>query len=466
MSKPSRTENDSLGKIEVPSSALWGAQTQRALINFSISDDHIPLEIIHSLAKIKEASAMVNYKLGVIDKEKTSLIVKAAKEIYEGLHNKEFPLSVWQSGSGTQTNMNVNEVISNLISKCNGETLGSHKPVHPNDHVNRSQSTNDTFPAAIHIATIVKTREELLPELKQLIFLLGTKQKEWSDIIKIGRTHLQDAVPITLGQEVKGWKGQIEQAYRRIEESLTELYSLPLGGTAVGTGLTSPEDFETEIISELRRLTGIPFISAENKFAIMASHDGLVNSMSMLKLLAASLLKIVNDIRFLSCGPRAGIGELNLPSNEPGSSIMPGKINPTQCESMSMVCTQIIGLETAVSIAGSGGHLQMNAYKPLIGYNIIKALDLLSSSCKSCRINMLSGITPNKEIIKSYLDQSLMLITALTPEIGYEKSCEIAQLAYKESTTLRKAAMKLGYINNERFDEIVKPISMLNNKNR
>ena len=464
MSGSLRKEYDSLGEVFVPSHALWGAQTQRALSNFEVGNEQVPIEIIQSLAAIKQASAIVNEKLGVLEKDKSLLIVHAAKEISQGLHSHEFPLSIWQSGSGTQTNMNVNEVISNLISKNLGKPMGSYDPIHPNDHVNRSQSTNDTFPAAIHIATIKKAREELLPEIKELIILLKNKSNEWKDVIKIGRTHLQDAVPITLGQEVSSWVFQIEEAYRRIEESLLELHALPLGGTAVGTGLTTPQNFDNEIISQLNQICDLKLSSCKNKFAIMSSHDGLVNTMSKLKLLAICLLKIVNDIRLLSCGPRAGISELQLPENEPGSSIMPGKVNPTQCESMSMICTQVIGMEVSVSMAGSGGHLQMNAYKPLIGFNIIKSIDLLTSSCKSCRKKMFEGIEPNFKKIESYLNQSLMLVTVLTPEIGYKKACEIAQYAYKESTNLRDAATKLGHISADRFDEIVQPIKMVNNK--
>ena len=464
MSELFRIEYDSMGPIEVPNESLWGAQTQRSLLNFSISEDRIPKELIYALAKIKRAAATVNGHLASLDEKKRRSIVKAADEIANGLHDDHFPLRVWQTGSGTQTNMNVNEVISNIASKANGEPLGSHRPVHPNDDVNQSQSTNDTFPAAIHIATVEGIRKKLLPEIAQLIDVLAQKSCEWDEIIKIGRTHLQDAVPITLGQEASAWKDQIAAAYCRIEGTLEELYELPLGGTAVGTGLNAPYQFDVEITAEISRLTAIPFKSAPNKFAIMASHDGLVNTMSQLRLLAVTLLKIVNDIRLLACGPRAGLGELNLPENEPGSSIMPGKVNPTQCEAMAMVCTQVMGLDAAVAMAGSGGHLQMNAYKPLIGFNLLHSIDLLHDACKSCRTAMLIGIKPNLSKIKSDLDRSLMLVTALAPQIGYEKASEIARMAHQENINLREATKKLGYLNETDFDRMIDPASMTSPK--
>ncbi len=461
MSEHYRIEHDSLGVVEVPSKALWGSQTQRSLLNFCISEDRIPIELIYALAKIKKAAATVNNRLKVLDKKKRDLIINAANEISQGLHNDQFPLKVWQTGSGTQTNMNVNEVISNIASKISGEPLGSYKPLHPNDHVNRSQSTNDTFPAAIHIAAVEGITKKLLPELAILIEIFSQKSNDWKEIVKIGRTHLQDAVPITLGQEASAWQEQVSTAYKRIEESLKELYPLPLGGTAIGTGLNSPTNFDVEIVAEISELTRLPFKVADNKFAIMASHDGLVNTMSQLKLLAVSLLKIVNDLRLLSSGPRAGLGELKLPENEPGSSIMPGKVNPTQCEAMAMVCTQIMGLDLAVAMAGSGGHLQMNAYKPLIGFNLLHSIELLHDASRSCRTSMLEGIKPNQEKIQEYLDQSLMLVTALTPSIGYKKASEIAQLANKQKISLRQAALELGYISEVDFDRIINPNSML-----
>ncbi len=461
MSNMKRLEKDSLGSIDVPKNALWGAQTQRSILNFAIGDDVIPLEIIHSIAQIKASAARVNNHLGLINTEISQFIIEASSEIIEGQHNDQFPLKVWQTGSGTQTNMNVNEVISNIASKRLNKPLGSHNPIHPNDHVNCSQSTNDVFPAAIQIATILSLKESLIPELQRLINLLYQKSREWKDIIKIGRTHLQDAVPLTLGQEVSGWGSQLETALRRIEINLEELYPLPLGGTAIGTGINTPKNFDNLIALDIAAKTNLPFKTANNKFAIMASHDGLVNIMSQLKLLAVSFLKIVNDLRLLSCGPRAGLSELQLPANEPGSSIMPGKINPTQCEAMSMVCTQIIGMDTSVSIAGSGGHLQMNSYKPLIGYNILTSINLIKNACKSCRKNMIEGIQPNKLKIKQYLENSLMLVTALAPSIGYEKASQIAQLAHEKNLSLREASNQLNYINQEEFDNLINPESMI-----
>jgi len=456
-----RLEKDSLGTIDVPKDALWGAQTQRSILNFAIGDELIPLEIIHAIAQIKASAAQVNNHLGLINSEITDCITKASSEIIDGKHNDQFPLKVWQTGSGTQTNMNVNEVISNIASKRLNNPLGGHDPLHPNDHVNLSQSTNDVFPAAIQIATVITLKEILIPELEKLIDLFNQKSKEWKDIIKIGRTHLQDAVPLTLGQEVSAWGAQLEAALKRIEMNLKELYPLPLGGTAIGTGLNTPKNFDNLIAHDIAKKTSLPFETATNKFAIMASHDGLVNTMSQLKLLAVTLLKIFNDLRLLSCGPRAGFSELQLPANEPGSSIMPGKINPTQCEAMAMVCTQIIGMDTSVSIAGSGGHLQMNVYKPLIGYNILKSIHLIQNASKSCRENMIKGIQPNKPKIKQYLENSLMLVTALAPSIGYEKASKIAQLAHDNNLSLREASNQLNYISQEEFDNLVDPKSMV-----
>jgi len=461
MSNMKRLEKDSLGSIDVPKDALWGAQTQRSILNFAIGDEVIPLEIIRAIAQIKASAAKVNNHLGLINKETAQFITEASLEIIAGKHNDQFPVKVWQTGSGTQTNMNVNEVICNIASKRLNNPLGSHDPIHPNDHVNCSQSTNDVFPAAIQIATIVTLKDTLIPELKKLIDVFHQKSKEWKDIIKIGRTHLQDAVPLTLGQEVSAWAAQLETALARIEINLVELYPLPLGGTAIGTGLNTPKNFDNLIALDIAKKTNLPFKTASNKFAIMASHDGLVNMMSQLKLLAVTFLKIVNDLRFLSCGPRAGLSELQLPANEPGSSIMPGKINPTQCEAMAMVCTQIIGMDTSVSIAGSGGHLQMNVYKPLIGYNILKSINLIHNACKSCRVHMIEDIQPNKEKIKEYLNNSLMMVTALAPSIGYEKACKIAQLAHKENLSLRQASSQLNFIDQEEFDNLTNPKSMI-----
>lgn len=455
-----RIEHDSMGTVEVPADVLWGAQTQRSQLNFAISDDRMPTELIHALALIKQAAASVNFRLGVLDETQRDLIINAASAIAAGLHDDQFPLRVWQTGSGTHTNMNVNEVISNLSSQASGEPLGSHRPVHPNDHVNRSQSTNDAFPSAIHIAAAEGITKQLLPELERLIEAFNNKSNAWSEIIKIGRTHLQDAVPITLGQEASAWRDQIVTARGRIQASLVELYPLPLGGTAVGTGLNASARFAEETAAELALLTGLPLSSAVNKFAVMASHDGLVNAMAQLRMLAVTLLKISNDLRLLACGPRAGLAELHLPENEPGSSIMPGKVNPSQCEAMAMVCTQVLGLDSAVAIAGSGGNLQMNVYKPLIGFNLLHSISLLHDACYNYRVAMVQGIEPNKNKIKRDLEQSLMLVTVLTPEIGYDKASEIAHLAHNQEVSLREAALELGYVSAAEFDRIVDPASM------
>ena len=455
MTDSSRLESDSMGSIEVSNLALWGAQTQRSLLHFAIGDDKIPIKLIYALTTIKQSAAIVNFKLGLITEQKKNFIINACLEILSGLHDKQFPLSVWQTGSGTQTNMNVNEVICNIAALANNDPLGSHRPLHPNDDVNQSQSTNDVFPAAIQIAAVKEITDHLLPELNRLINAFEKKVTEWNGIIKTGRTHLQDAVPLTLGQEASAWKEQLATASKRIEESMNELFPLPLGGTAIGTGINSPKEFGEKIAQAIATSTKLPFRSAKNKFAIMASHDGLVHAMSELKLLSVSLLKIVNDLRLLSCGPRAGFGELSLPANEPGSSIMPGKVNPTQCEAMAMVCTQVIALDNAVAMAGSGGHLQMNAYKPLIGFNLLQGITLLTDACRCSRVSMIEGMQPNLEKIEHNLQQSLMLVTSLAPEIGYEKASQIAQYAHKKNITLKEAAKLLGHVNENDFNRIV-----------
>jgi len=455
MTDSSRLESDSMGSIEVSNLALWGAQTQRSLLHFAIGDDKIPIKLIYALTTIKQSAAIVNFKLGLITEQKKNFIINACLEILSGLHDKQFPLSVWQTGSGTQTNMNVNEVICNIAALANNDPLGSHRPLHPNDDVNQSQSTNDVFPAAIQIAAVQEITDHLLPELNRLINAFEKKVSEWNGIIKTGRTHLQDAVPLTLGQEASAWKEQLATASKRIEESMNELFPLPLGGTAIGTGINSPKEFGEKIAQAISTSTKLPFRTAKNKFAIMASHDGLVHAMSELKLLSVSLLKIVNDLRLLSCGPRAGFGELSLPANEPGSSIMPGKVNPTQCEAMAMVCTQVIALDNAVAMAGSGGHLQMNAYKPLIGFNLLQGITLLTDACRCSRVSMIEGMQPNLEKIEHNLQQSLMLVTSLAPEIGYEKASQIAQYAHKKNITLKEAAKLLGHVNENDFNRIV-----------
>ena len=460
MTRSFRIEHDSLGPVEVSDEALWGAQTERSLRNFAISNERIPVEMIHALALIKQGCAAVNARHGVLKQELADKIISAANAIAKGQHDDQFPLKVWQTGSGTQTNMNVNEVISNLVSRREGNPLGSHQPVHPNDHVNRSQSTNDVFPAAIHIAATQKLTDSLLPAVQALIDALDIKAEAWFPIVKIGRTHLQDAVPLRLGDEVSAWRDQLKLCHSWIEDSLTPLAALPLGGTAVGTGLNAPKGFSTDVAKELCSATGLTFRPADNLFAVMAGHDSLVHAMGQLRGLAVAMLRISNDIRLLGCGPRAGLGELQLPANEPGSSIMPGKINPTQCEAMAMVCTQVIGLDAAVAAAGAGGHLQMNVFKPLIGFNLLQSIRLLSDALNSFRQNLVDGLEPNLQQIQAFVDRSLMLVTALTPRIGYEKASAIAQHAHEQGLTLKDAALDLGHISASDFDQLVDPIKM------
>ena len=461
MKKNFRLENDSMGTIKVPSEALWGAQTQRSIINFSTGEDLIPIELIYSLTVIKKAASIANFNLGLLDKEKKDLIISACTEILDGNHDKQFPLKVWQTGSGTQTNMNINEVISNIAALKTNSKLGGHYPLHPNDDVNKSQSTNDTFPAAIQISVISEILNNLVPSIKKITKVLDRKSSEWKDLIKIGRTHFQDAVPITLGQEVSAWSKQLKDAEDALLMSLDELYFLPLGGTAVGTGINCPEGFSEESIKSISADTNLHFYKSTNHFSVMASHDRLAQVMSQIKILAGALFKISNDIKILSSGPRAGIYELIIPQNEPGSSIMPGKVNPTQCEALSMVCTQIMGLEYAVSIANSSGTLQMNEYKPLIGFNILTSLRLLKNAIDNFRLRLVEGLEPNHQKIKFNLKNSLMLVTALVPKIGYEKACEIANLAFNESINLKEATIRLGYLDEYQFDELMKIDSMI-----
>jgi len=455
-----RQEHDSIGAVDVPAAALWGAQTQRSLNNFAIGHQKIPAELIHALARIKQCCAAVNGRHGLLNDQQVALIERAGQAIQTGQHDDHFPLSVWQTGSGTQTNMNVNEVISNLAAQESGENLGSHRPLHPNDHINRSQSTNDVFPAAIHVAAALQLQQELLPELKRLIASLDAKADAWQDIIKIGRTHLQDAVPLRLGDEVSAWRDRLSDGAHWLTTAHQDLLALPLGGTAVGSGLNTPDRFAHEVCAELASRTGSDFQPADNLFAVMAGHDSLVQTMAQLRRLAVTLLTIANDIRLLACGPRAGLGELLLPANEPGSSIMPGKVNPTQCEAMAMVCTQVIGMDAAVAAAGAGGHLQMNVYKPLIGYNLIEGIRLLQDACQCFRLNLLTGIEANRDLIAFYVEQSLMLVTALTPVIDYVKAYAIAQHAHRDGLTLREAAMQSGAITGERFDQLIDPAAM------
>ena len=455
-----RQEHDSMGCVQVPSEALWGAQTQRSCNNFAIGSQRIPTELIHALALIKGCCAAVNGRHDLLTAQQVQAIERAAAAIADGSHDHQFPLSVWQTGSGTQTNMNVNEVISNLAARDAGCPLGSHDPVHPNDHVNRSQSTNDAFPAAIHMAAVLLLQDSLLPELDRLITSLDQKASSWMDIVKIGRTHLQDAVPLRLGDEVSAWRDQIHQGRAWLNQAREEMLALPLGGTAVGSGLNTPPGFSRDVAHLLAERTATPFHPAPNLFAVMAGHDALVQAMAQLRRLAVSLLKIANDIRLLACGPRAGIGELLLPANEPGSSIMPGKVNPTQCEALAMVCTQVIGLDAAVAAAGAGGQLQMNVYKPLIGANLLQGINLLNDSCRCFRLNLVEGMEPDRDKIAAFVDRSLMLVTALTPEIGYELSSAIAQHAHQEGLSLREAAIQLGHITAERFDALMNPAVM------
>ena len=455
-----RQEHDSMGSVEVPAEALWGAQTQRSCNNFAIGNQLIPAELIHALARIKGCCAEINGRHELLTAQQVQAIERAAAAISEGTHDNQFPLSVWQTGSGTQTNMNVNEVISNLAARDTGHALGSHDPVHPNDHVNRSQSTNDAFPAAIHVAAVLLLQNDLLPELDRLIASLDEKAGSWMDIIKIGRTHLQDAVPLRLGDEVSAWRDQIHQGREWLDKARMDMLALPLGGTAVGSGLNTPAGFSSDVVNLLAERTTTAFHPAPNLFAVMAGHDALVQAMAQLRRLAVSLLKIANDIRLLSCGPRAGLGELLLPANEPGSSIMPGKVNPTQCEALAMVCTQVIGLDAAVAAAGAGGHLQMNVYKPLIGANLLQGINLLNDACRCFRLNLVDGMKPDRERIAAFVERSLMLVTALTPEIGYRSASAIAQHAHREGLSLRDAAMELGHISPERFDALMNPAVM------
>ncbi len=456
-----RQETDSIGSIAVKSDRYWGAQTQRSLYYFDIGADLMPKEVIRSFGILKKSAALVNQNLGKLDKDLAKLIIQAADEVISGALDDHFPLKVWQTGSGTQTNMNVNEVISNRAIELFGGTLGSKSPIHPNDHVNMSQSSNDTFPTAMHIAAVLSLKEKLLPELKDLISLFGQKSQEFAEIIKVGRTHLMDAVPLTLGQEFSGYHSQLSKNLTRIENSLNDLYELAIGGTAVGTGLNTHRDFADMVAKEIATLTNMSFVSAENKFAALASHDGLVSSSGALKTLACSLMKIANDIRWLGSGPRCGLGELILPANEPGSSIMPGKVNPTQCEAMTMVCAQVIGNDTTIALSGSQGNFELNVFKPVMIFNYLNSVELLSSACHSFREHMLTGLQPNLEQIATHLNNSLMLVTALNPHIGYDKAAAVAKVAHSEGITLQEAAVKLGILTKEEFASLVRPGDML-----
>ena len=450
-----RLETDSLGPVTVEAQHYWGAQTQRAIRSFAIGADRMPMEIIHALGHIKKAAALSNAQLGVLDEQRCGWIVAACDELLDGQFDHHFPLSVWQSGSGTQSNMNVNEVIANRASELGGGQRGQKRPVHPNDHVNRSQSTNDVFPAAIHLAAGESVQQKLLPSLRELITALSAKAAQWSDVVKIGRTHLQDAVPLTVAQELGGWAAQLHDAEQRLQDSLTRLHPLPLGGTAVGTGLGAPAEFGEMVCEHLRRWSAQSWHVAPNRFALMGSHDALVDLMHRIAQLAMGLHKIVNDIRLLASGPRAGFGELRLPANEPGSSIMPGKVNPTQCEAVAMATVQVLGLASAVTMAGGGGHLQMNVYKPLLGFNLLQATTLLQDCCNSLRLHLVEGLEVDDQRINTLRDRSLMLVTALAPEIGYDAAARVALHAHAHQLSLRDAALSLGVISAEHFDHVV-----------
>lgn len=456
-----RIEYDTLGEVQVPADKLWGAQTQRSLQNFRIGGHRMPREVIYALAIAKKAAALVNAELGVLPAEKAQLIAEACDEILAGQLDEHFPLVVWQTGSGTQTNMNVNEVIANRANQKLGQPPGSKKPIHPNDDVNRSQSSNDVFPTAMHIAAYTAVVEKLLPALEKLQRALEEKAKAFHEIIKVGRTHLMDAVPMRLGQEFSGYAQQVGDSRRDIERVLPQVAELALGGTAVGTGLNAPAGFAEKVAQKIAELTGYPFVSAPNKFAALASHDALVALSGALRRTAVALMKIANDIRLLGSGPRAGLAELNLPENEPGSSIMPGKVNPTQSEAMTMVCCQVIGNDTAITCGAFQGHLELNVFKPLIIHNVLESIRLLSDACHSFTDNCVVGIEPNLPMIQRHLERSLMLVTALNPVIGYEKAAKIAQKAHREDKTLREAATELGYLTAEEFDQYIRPEKMV-----
>jgi fumarate hydratase class II len=456
-----RIEFDSMGQVKVPADRLWGAQTQRSLIHFSIGNDRMPVEVYHAYGYVKKAAAIVNQQLGHLPKEKADLIVRVADEVIAGKLDDNFPLYVWQTGSGTQSNMNVNEVISNRAIQMTGGTIGSQQPVHPNDHVNMSQSSNDTFPTAMHIAAVKEIKETLLPKVRALQNEIEAKAKQWQDIVKIGRTHLEDAVPLTVGQEWSGYVAQIYNALERVEASLGGLYQLAAGGTAVGTGINTPKEFGVDIAREIASLTGYPFITAPNKFEAQGSLDAMVAAHAALRGLAVALMKIANDMRWLASGPRCGIAELNLPENEPGSSIMPGKVNPTQCEAIVMICIQVIGDDTAVAFAGSQGNFELNAMRPIIINNFLHSARILADGCEKFRIYSVEGTQVNEKKVAEYLQNSLMLVTALSPVIGYDNASKIAHTAHHDGSTLREAAIKTKLIDPDTFDEVVNPRNMV-----
>jgi fumarate hydratase, class II len=456
-----RKEADSLGEVEVPSDKLWGAETQRSLEHFSIGQDLMPREMIAAYATLKKAAAIANHDSKRLDDQRTTLIVQVCDEILAGKHDDMFPLHVWISGSGTQFNMNVNEVIANRCSQIAGTPLGSHKPVHPNDHANMAQSSNDTFPSAMNIAAAVNVRNRLVPAVAALRDAIAAKAKEWDGIIKIGRTHLQDATPLTVGQEWSGYAGMLSDDLERIEVALPGVYRLALGGTAVGTGINSAPGFAEAAAAQIAKLTGLPFVTAPNKFAVQGAHDALVQLSGTLRTLAVSLYKIANDIRLLSCGPRAGFAELKIPDNEPGSSIMPGKVNPTQCEALTMIAVQVMANDVAVGFGGAGGHLEMNVYKPLMIFNVARSITIMTDGCTNFRKFLIEGTKPNVKKINEYVERSLMLVTALSPIIGHDKAAKIARYAMENDLTLKEAALKLGFVTEAEFDRIVDPKKMV-----
>ena len=455
-----RTEADTMGEMKVPADRYYGCQTARSLINFDIGEDTMPLAVIRAFGILKQAAARTNLALGQLEPEVADLIIAAAQEVIDGKLNDHFPLRVWQTGSGTQSNMNANEVIANRAIEMAGGTLGSKSPVHPNDHVNRAQSSNDTFPTAMHISAAEAFTHELLPNVRLLRNALNDKAQQWDDIVKIGRTHLMDAVPLTLGQEVSGWVAQIDANLRRLDFAMDDLFELALGGTAVGTGLNTHPLFAQMVADEIANITGLTFCSAENKFAQLAAHDAIVAASGALNTLAVSLMKIANDVRWLGSGPRCGLGELALPANEPGSSIMPGKVNPTQAEALTMVCAQVMGNHTAITIGGSQGNFELNVYKPMMIHNLLHSARILSDSCRAFTTKCVEGMEPVRENITAHLENSLMLVTALNNHIGYDKSSKIAKLAHEKGTTLRSAALELGYLTDEEFDAWVRPEQM------
>ena len=455
-----RVESDSMGEVKVPADKYYGAQTARSLMNFKIGEEHFPRELIRALGILKKAAALTNQELGTLSADKAKLIVQAADEVIEGKLDEHFPLVVWQTGSGTQTNMNSNEVIANRAIELAGGELGSKKPIHPNDDVNKAQSSNDTFPTAMHIAAVEQVRHKLIPAVTLLRDSLLQKSEEFKDVVKIGRTHLMDAVPLTLGQEFSGYAAQLTHNLKRIENSLDYLYELALGGTAVGAGLNTHPEFAVKAAAKIAEMTGLPFRTAENKFEALAAHDAIVEMSGTLKTLAASLMKIANDVRWLGSGPRCGIGEISLPANEPGSSIMPGKVNPTQSEAMTMVAAQVMGNDAAIGFAGASGNFELNVFKPVMIYNLLQSIRLLADTCVSFNDKAVVGIKANPDKINHYLNDSLMLVTALNPHIGYDNAAKVAKKAHVEGTTLKAAAVALGMLTEEEFDKYVRPEKM------